>query len=105
MGFDGMGIINNDNAVLAFSFDLLVEMYIKCVGDFFFLHRTGNYSYKTGEFAGKRAEDTLLQAARLMCKKIRISSHYKYSWFHNLFSNGPSLKRKPDKKFSNWVES
>ena len=36
MGFDDMGFINNDNAVLTFSVGLLSEKYIKCVSDVFF---------------------------------------------------------------------
>ena len=36
MGFGGMGLINNDNAVLAFSVGLLGEKYIKCVRDVFY---------------------------------------------------------------------
>ena len=35
MGFDAMRILNNDNAVLAFSVGLLSEKYVKCVYDVF----------------------------------------------------------------------
>ena len=49
MGFDSMGLMNSDNAVLAFSVDLLSEKDIKCVCDIFTC-AAGNYSYKTGEF-------------------------------------------------------
>ena len=44
-----MGLINNDNAVLAVSIGLLDKKYIKCVSDVFTCG-TGKYFYKTGEF-------------------------------------------------------
>ena len=49
MGFNSMELMNNDNAVLAFSINLLDEKYIKCVSDVFTCGAE-NYSYKTGEF-------------------------------------------------------
>ena len=48
-GFDGIGLMNNNNAVLSFNVGLIGEKYIKMVCNVF-ISEAGNYSYKTGEF-------------------------------------------------------